>query len=138
MRNAAARSRCAAVSFCYEGLVSPFELDKYAGEVDNKGRKDGAGRLGKMTYPDNPDEAVYEGAWVEGYRCGYGVATWPSGMLYEGEWRDGKRNGQGKLTAKDGSVYSGEWSDGVPHGNGEKTFPGGKVDRGVWRLGNKV
>jgi hypothetical protein len=33
----------------------------------------------------------YEGEWVQGKRCGYGIFQYASGARYEGEWKDNNK-----------------------------------------------
>ena len=56
---------------------------------------------------------VYQGAFVDGFREGYGVYKFESGNTYEGYWKNGKQNGQGTLYYSNGSKDFGTWKDGV-------------------------
>ena len=71
---------------------------------------------------------IYEGEIVDGYRHGKGKYTWNDGVEYEGDWVKGKRCGFGitrtyRRTDHDGALfveygYEGEWKDSKKHGHG--------------------
>ncbi len=76
---------------------------------------------GKMTYANGE---VYEGAWVDDQRCGYGKLFLPRGYFeaysYSGEWKNDLLNGQGKFT--DGCItFEGSFLNGKYHGEGTLT-----------------
>lgn len=102
----------------------------------------------------------YEGEFVNGFRQGRGVYTWPSGARYEGEfandafngrgvyaWRngtryeggfaDGKFDGQGVYVKSDGDRYEGRFAGNAFHGRGVYTFSSGARYEGEYVKGKK-
>ena len=61
----------------------------------------------------------YYGEWDElGRKDGKGIQLYTNDSLYEGYWKEDKRNGRGRLIYDKGNVYNGEWKDGKQHGDG--------------------
>ena len=84
-----------------------------------------------LTTLDNGDK--YEGEWDEiGRRDGKGILFLRSGSRYEGYWKEDKRNGRGRLIDAKGDMYEGEWKDDLKHGNGKEFFTSGSVKKSEW------
>ena len=118
-------------SATYRGKTSNGVIWEYAGEVDNKGRKDGAGTCSW----DNGD--TYHGQWKCDEKQGRGIYKWPDGKVYDGEWQRDKAEGLGKMTYPDGAVYEGAWVEGYRCGYGVATWPSGMLYEGEWRDGKR-
>jgi len=89
----------------------------------------------KVKY-SNGDE--YEGDFVDGIRCGYGVYRYASGNYYEGEWENDKFSGHGVYHfVSSGERYEGEWKAGQYSGYGEFYFKSGTVYKGYWSKDKK-
>jgi hypothetical protein len=57
-----------------------------------------------------PDGSIYHGEWsIDGRVEGYGVQTWPDNAKYEGEFLNGEKHGFGVKTTSNGQSYSGFW-----------------------------
>ena len=69
--------------------------DKYEGEVDEHGKRNGRGVLLKLA----------------------------AGIFYEGYFINGKANGRGRSILKDGDLVDGEFRDGQRHGFGLWLMP---------------
>ncbi|KAL7548590.1 hypothetical protein ACHAWF_011870, partial [Thalassiosira exigua] len=91
------------------------EWGYYEGEVDEKGRRQGKG---KMTYDSG---TWYEGSFVDDkFHGNYGVYHWFDGEEYRGQWKDGERHGKGQLINKDRSVEYSCYERGEAKGEGVK------------------
>jgi hypothetical protein len=75
-------------------------------EIQERVAKQVEAEIALRTQPrDDGEGNIYEGAWVNGKKNGFGKQKFKSGSLYEGLWKDGKRNGLGKLTVHNGDTY---------------------------------
>lgn len=128
------------------------EGDLYEGEVDERDRPHGEGKLihtsyysaGNYTYEGHyrkgkkdgygvleQSGSRYEGEWKNNLRDGYGTQVYSFGGRYVGHWKEDKYHGEGTLTEKDGTVYEGELFDmGAITGCGKVTYPNGDVYEG--------
>ena len=113
---------------------------------------------GRMEYLDS--NTIYEGQWIHGDWCGYGVLTdtstgacyhggffdnckhglgvmqYADGRTYEGTFQLDKISGKGQMSYPDGSKYWGYWNEeGLPHGRGKKYYPDGRVYDGEFDQG---
>jgi hypothetical protein len=76
---------------------------------------------------------MYDGAWKDGVRHGYGRFTWANGLnTYDGLWEEDFPHGQGRVTLGDGSTHVGEFYMGVRHGPGEEKGADGVRRQGTW------
>ena len=83
-----------------------------------------------MTYSDG---STYVGEWRHGNRDGKGVYTTLEGV-YDGEYVDDYKEGQGVFTwPKSGFVYEGHFKRGCREGRGVMTYPGKTQENGLWR-----
>jgi hypothetical protein len=58
---------------------------------------------------------VYEGAWVNDLKHGYGILEKKSGDKYYGYWNEGFKEGQGYYYYyQKGKIYMGEWHEDAP------------------------
>ncbi|KAJ8723462.1 hypothetical protein PYW08_003374 [Mythimna loreyi] len=61
--------------------------------------------------------AHYDGTWLPGCAMdGYGVYTFPNGVVYEGEFKDGSMHGKGELryeTPSGQAIVRGQWRNGI-------------------------
>ena len=56
------------------------------------------------------EEIVYDGAWKDNVKEGYGVEYFPDvNGRYEGEFKAGKREGDGVYYWESGDRYEGKW-----------------------------
>lgn len=128
------------------------EGDLYEGEVDEKDRPDGEGKLihtsyysgGSYTYEGHfikgkreglgvlvQGRSRYEGEWKNNLRDGFGTQVYSYGAHYVGYWKADKHHGEGTLTEKDGTIYEGKLFDmGAIIGCGKVTYPNGDVYEG--------
>jgi hypothetical protein len=132
--------------------------DVYKGDVNAEGLPHGNGH---MDYKLNGYWGEYDGAWVDGKRCGKGhYHSMSKGGRryvhdYKGEWFDDKQHGQG--TSKDSSeqglhcstvteTYTGGFNEGKRHGHGvlvKDHFDGSFTDgedriEGEWEDGKLI
>jgi len=132
----------------------------YEGEVDDKGRPDGEGKLiyksfysaGDYTYEGQfkggkkhghgvltQGDDRYEGEWKNDLRDGYGTQVYCFGARYEGYWKEDKHHGEGILTEKDGTIYDGKlFNRGAITGCGKVTYPNGDLYEGQIKYGKRV
>ena len=126
------------------------EEDKYTGDKNEKGDKNGQGKLeysngdvyegawkndlregkGKMTFAN---KSSYEGFWFDDEIDGEGTYNYFNGDVYEGRFKRGKKYGDGKMSYENGDKYVGEWKDDKRHGKGKLTHKDGKSFVGKWR-----
>ena len=58
---------------------------------------------------------IYEGAWINDLKHGYGILEKKGGDKYYGFWNEGLKEGQGYYYYyQKGKIYMGEWHDDVP------------------------
>ena len=55
------------------------------------------------------DLCTYEGQWVNGAKCGYGVVTHADGAVFSGIFDHNCKDGHGKQIYVNGDVYVGQW-----------------------------
>jgi hypothetical protein len=66
---------------------------------------------GKFKFKDGRE---YFGNYLNDLKEGYGIFTWPKGMIYKGNWKQGKQHGEGNLFIPDSSQENGgSWSKGI-------------------------
>ncbi|AGO82686.1 Morn repeat domain containing protein [Pandoravirus dulcis] len=80
----------------------------------------------------SPGLDCYEGDWVDGVICGYGIYVWANGVRYEGKYKDNNSDGYGVQTWPNGARYAGERRNGLRHGHGVQTWPCGDRYVGEW------
>ena len=61
---------------------------------------------GQCTYASG---AIYNGAWLGGFRHGQGHILYPDGAQYYGQWAYSRPCGQGRFIHIDGDTYDGHW-----------------------------
>lgn len=76
-------------------------------------------------------EIIYEGAWQNGLKHGFGKQVYSPVEYYEGNWNAGNKSGAGQHF-RDGNVYRGDWLNGKRHGKGEFQTKEGVVYSGMW------
>ncbi len=77
--------------------------------------------------------SVFEGAFVAGLRCGYGMHVFGRGAgQYAGDFVDDQPHGNGTWKYADGSSFEGAWVAGQKNGPGVLTLSDGTVTRGLW------
>ena len=72
------------------GTIQPFPWDK----CDAKNKKL-HGDLHSV-FSDPYDKSVYEGEWLNGKKCGYGIRLTDCGGRYDGMWFDDMCQGYGR------------------------------------------
>ena len=109
--------------------------NRYIGYVQN-GTFHGKGkliyRLHRNSNNTNNIQPYYDGQWVHGKKCGYGIQIYRSDFSYEGEWFDDQYHGHGILKQTHNSKYEGDFVHGLRHGRGTQTFPNGDIYGGRW------
>ena len=100
--------------------------NKYAGELDENGQRQG---YGKITYYGGD---IYEGEWAKNKRQGKGLYTYRFGGRYLGNFNTDLPNGYGTRIYSSGNVYNGQFVAGKKHGNGEMNFKNGDKFEGEW------
>lgn len=70
--------------------------------------------------------------------AGHGVCLYANGHIYDGAWVNGKRCGPGILTFSNGDVFSGHFFDNVMHGKGTFTPRGRAPEQAEWVRGDRV
>jgi hypothetical protein len=83
--------------------------DKYTGEFDEKGHKNG---YGEIVYKNGD---VYEGDWKDDRKHGYGKMKYSNGNFYEGDWKNDRKHGFGMMNYSDGNTYEGDWVEDMRH-----------------------
>ena len=87
---------------------------------------------------------IFDGAWSEDARSGWGKLVHSDGESYDGEWRQGKRNGRGVQThgvegkeheGDAGDKFDGERKDNLRHGACTYTFFNGETFSCTWAGG---
>lgn len=93
-----------------EYILTDGMVAHYKGEVDSEGKPHGQG---KAYYKSS---SMYDGAWVNGKRQGYGIEYYPDGTTrYDGEWSGGLRHGKGKSFHTNGTLaFEGNWVEDKP------------------------
>ena len=114
-----------------QGQVTYRSGDVYTGTFDEKGRPSGS----HGHYLWAADGQEYKGDFIEGYRHGKGVLTWPNGSVYQGSFVRNVRTGPAIYHAPGGIVYHGSFQQGVYHGYGEYQGPDKSVFRGTFDNG---
>ena len=94
--------------------------NEYEGDLNEKNKPHGKGVM-KYGYK----ESVYDGAWLNGKRNGFGILKWPNGDSYTGQWKDDKYHGEGTYSTVNGFTCKGLWEKGKMNGNGEEKFADG-------------
>ena len=94
----------------------------YYGSLDDAGQRTGNGRT---VSPEGI--TVYEGAYVDDKRDGFGVSYYKDGKPnYIGSWTDGNRNGCGAgYRHSDGTMHVGNWTENTPDGVGARFMSDG-------------
>ena len=116
----------------YEGEGTEYcEKGRYTG-LFKAGLKDGNG---KFYYEDG---TAFEGFWVKGEKCGWGVA-WDCSQrkVFEGFWRNGEKNGFG-VEFYGTARFEGEFKSGKKCGPGKITWANGIVVAGLWENDVKI
>jgi hypothetical protein len=96
-----------------------LEEDKYEGEVNEKGEKNGEGTMFYKPVIDKKDKNKkiyneYVGQWKNNKREGEGIMMYNNGEdVYQGEWKNDKKDGNGKMTYANGDVHEGIWIEDV-------------------------
>ena len=96
-----------------------LEEDKYEGEVNEKGEKNGEGTMFYKPVIDKNDKNKkfyneYVGQWKNNKREGEGIMMYNNGEdVYQGEWKNDKKDGNGKMTYANGDVHEGIWIEDV-------------------------
>lgn len=139
----------------YEGEREPgdvVEVSASAGSISKTelvtllGARSGNG---KAAFTNND---VYEGAFQDGLRHGFGKYTYAAAppadedaaeeeqkpvAVYEGAWIKGEKFGIGTMTYSDGGKYQGSWANGKRSGIGTFYYPNGDIYSGDWQQGKK-
>lgn len=89
---------------------------------------------GKIEYSD---DALYEGAIVNGLPSGVGKMTDAEGNVFEGTFMEGKKNGQFNVTYKNGNTYVGGFVNDEFSGHGVLTVKGQNVYDGLFANNEK-
>jgi hypothetical protein len=55
------------------------------------------------------DGDIYDGAFVQNNKHGYGIIYMKNGDRYEGNWKNNTKNGKGIYYSHEGDKYDGEW-----------------------------
>eukprot|EP01147_Barroeca_monosierra_P010132 gene10132-2298_t len=107
------------------------EGDKYQGEWNAEGQRDG---FGILTFADG---ARFVGYFQNGLCNGKGILTFPDNSKYEGDFENGKYNGYGIYQRADGMKFQGQFKGGQVDGSGLLTFPDGTHGQprqeGIWK-----
>ena len=98
---------------------------------------DGATTIAPSGRQKKESGGCYDGQWVHGKKCGFGVFSASDGSVYEGEYQDDVKCGMGTLRWPDGQVYTGLFKDGRRHGAGRTEWPSGDVFEGMYANGVK-
>jgi hypothetical protein len=108
------------VIFVYH-LPQPYEV-----QYDNEDKKRSfVTKDGKAT-AIFPNQDTYSGQYKGHKRNGKGSYKWErKNASYVGDYVDGFREGNGIMTFPDGSVYHGQWKKNARHGHGVYTYPNG-------------
>ena len=135
----------------YHGKGISFEGGRYEGYFVN-GKKEGLGK-----YVSKYGRLVYDGAWKDDKKSGYGSLS-ENGDKYTGYFVNDLKDGQGSLTFANGDTYTGQfakdlidgygtytWPNGLKYegnftngylnGSGKKYIPGKPVQEGTWFYG---
>lgn len=92
-------------------------------KVDKTGRA-------TMVYPG---DGVYEGAYTDGRKQGFGKFWYVDGTVYEGQWHEDQKSGEGKETYTDGAVYEGDFARGSRAGHGMLKYANNDAYEGEWQ-----
>lgn len=112
------------------GICRYVNDEVYDGAWKN-GRRNGFGSY--TCYTGHMPSSVYKGKWVANERSGHGVLTSTSGYCYDGAWARDKPHGSGKeVYNSGGECYEGEFQSGERHGYGKMTRADGSVLEGKW------
>ena len=77
------------------------------------------------------DGEKYEGEWDKnGKKDGKGIQILWDGSLYDGFWKVDKRNGRGLLIKANDEMQIGEWKDDKYHGYGKYYYVNGEIYEG--------
>lgn len=110
-----------------EGTAVYTNGEKYTGEF-KAGLRDGEGTLSSAS-----EEIVYDGAWKDNVKEGYGVEYFPDvNGRYEGEFKAGKREGDGVYYWESGDRYEGKWENDVRNGIGIFIGADGTASPEIW------
>ena len=82
--------------------------------------------------------SLYEGAFLNCSRHGYGVYTFETGAVYKGFFSKGKYHGKGSYTFPSGITFEGDHKEGLRHGRGRFTFPNGTSYDVLYQKGKLV
>lgn len=86
-----------------------------------------------FTTTNNKDKYHYEGAMVNGHRCGLGKQTYPNGQVYTGNFEQDVRQGPGVIVCRSGNTASGEYrQDRLYNGTGTMECALGTIFTGTW------
>ncbi|POM81354.1 Hypothetical protein PHPALM_689 [Phytophthora palmivora] len=81
-------------------------------------------RHGNGVLTSGSKDFIYDGAWENDQRCGYGHCVISCGReTYSGQWRANAFHGTGQYTDAEGSIYEGEFVQGKKHGVGKVIAP---------------
>ena len=117
----------------YEFEVTPEQIARVADTIDESEKHQGLLTGTLIVEFTHKDGWTYKGDWQDGYKMqGQGRFTEPTGNYYDGEWVKGVRCGYGVYMYPDGENYVGQWKDNCRHGYGKYTFVSGKVWEGEW------
>ena len=107
-----------------ENILSKFKHSIYAlndlngnfylGEVDDKGRKSGKGKINYSSKSTSGESLLsYCGYFINNKRNGFGTAFYSDGSKFIGEWKDDKKNGKGIMIDSNGTILTlfGKWKE---------------------------
>ncbi|KAM4029650.1 MORN repeat-containing protein 3-like [Anomaloglossus baeobatrachus] len=107
--------------------------DEYTGEwMDNL-------KHGKGACIYKQVNAIYQGDWICGKRCGYGTYSVKSAStgeyirVYAGNWSNDKKHGFGTYYCSEGEYYEGGWECGHRSGWGKMIYANGDMYEGEWQ-----
>lgn len=116
----------------YGSFRSADKNKSYTGEW-NESKRHGKGIL----YYDATGTSYYDGDWVDGKKCGFGIRRFSNGNMYEGNWSNDTRNGKGTMYWYNlGQEYTGQWLNGIQNGHGENTWYLKRVTKSQYPLRN--
>ena len=82
------------------------------------------------------DWAVYDGAWNDNCRHGYGIMKWSDGSVFKGDWKKDMRF-YGTMIMVTGSEYTGFWKNDKFHGKGVLKLDDGVIFEGEFINGHR-